>query len=128
MAWRLSLSAARVRWGLALAVLAVVAGGALVPGSAPAAGAVLARDAVAHAVGFGAVAVGFAFALERPQRPGPSRSPAAVLGGAFLLAVAAGGGVELLQPEVGRTASWGDLGADAAGAAVACSLYRLATR
>jgi VanZ family protein len=76
-----------------------------------------------HALGFAALALALAAALD-----GPERRPRAVLGWAFLGAVAFGAAVELLQPLAGRRTELADLLADAGGAAVALACYRLGHR
>lgn len=62
------------------------------------------NDKVQHLLAFGALA--FPTALVRPRW--------AVWG--ILAAIAYGGFIEVIQPRFGRTADWGDLGADALGA------------
>lgn len=68
-------------------------------------------DKVGHFGGFLLIALSLTL-----LRPGWRGGPAAVL------AVVIGAAVELIQGQIGRDASWGDLLADAVGAVVAASL------
>jgi VanZ family protein len=108
----------RLRWALAALTSALALAATLSP---PGAGTLPAPDWVFHALGFGLLAALYAFALD-------DRPPRTVLAGAFCLAVGLGGGIELLQPEFGRTASLADFLANAAGATLALVLYRAGHR
>lgn len=72
----------------------------------------------AHAPVFGALAVTLLALLRR--RPGVSQ--AARYGGAWLLAIAVGGVIELIQPLIGRGAEWRDVLTDALGAAAGLAI------
>jgi VanZ family protein len=119
---RLPLLSARARWALAALVAALVLAATLWP-SAGTADLCPVVEWLLHALGFGALALALAAALD-----GPTRRPRAVLGWAFLGAVAFGGLVELLQPLAERRTELVDLLADAGGAAVALACYRLGHR
>ncbi|MFB6106905.1 MAG: antibiotic resistance protein VanZ [Halobacteriaceae archaeon] len=115
---------ARTRWLLAVGVTAAVVGASLVPGRfLPPESAAGGADKLAHALGSAAVAATVALALDDADR-----SPAVTLGAALVVAVAVGGGVELIQPLVGRDRSLADFGFDALGAVLAVVAYRLGHR
>lgn len=94
------------RWGLALSALAlaVVTLALLAPGSG-AEPRVPGLDKLLHALAF--------FGITLPAAAGAPRRAWALA----LAAAAYGGAMELIQPSFGRGAEWGDLAADALGAA-----------
>lgn len=106
------------RWGAVAAVLGAVLLGSFLPGAG---GSV--RAGWGHLLGYAALATALAAALDDG-----TRSPAAVLGGAFAGAVAVGAGVELLQPLADRHRELRDATLNAAGAALALVAYRLGHR
>jgi VanZ family protein len=124
MTVRLALPPRRVRWALAVAVVAAALVAAAVPGGGPAGTVLGVRvDWGLHALAGGGTASALAYALDGPRRP------AAALGGAFAGALAVGAAGELLQVAVaGRQAGAGDLLAYAAGALVAVTAWRAGHR
>lgn len=112
-------------WLLALVVAALLptpTGGSAASGAGVGDGLVaasgVAADHLLHAAGYGLLAVVVARAAVR----GRSRVRAAAAG--FAVAVVAGAGTELLQaPLPWRTATTGDLAADAVGAGVALAAW-----
>lgn len=118
----------RQRAGLAAAVTLVALAATLAPvhaleGAGRSAPPFVGADKLAHFLGFGAVAACYALCLDVRDR-----SPRVVLGVALLAATLLGGGVEVVQPLVGRDMSAWDLLADAAGAALAVAAYRAGHR
>ena len=73
----------------------------------------------AHAPVFGAFAV-VVLVLLRRHSSLPASAACLV---AFLIALAAGGAIELIQPQLGRAAEWRDLRSDALGALAGLAIY-----
>lgn len=104
------------RGGPVAAVLAAILVVSLIP--SPPGGGALPLAAAGHLLGYAALAATLALALD-----GRYALPLA-----FAVAVLVGAGVEVIQPEVGRTASLTDAALNAVGAALGLAVIRLARR